>query len=375
MRVNPVSASAPMDLDSDNETFEENPTQRSYTVSTLSPSAMTRGNAAEAIKTRKRAAADHGLDSDALPTDDVERFIERFHLTTTHSTNQGLRPSNEDVHIDLETPLGRLLGVFDGHGVFDKKRVRTGEDQDGLKVAKIAAESAKTHLIPLLNSKNFQTKLAAEAWAEMTHPMIPKIIAGTTVAMAFIERINAILHVINIGDSKIVVLRKYAGRIYAIPMSPVINWSTPECMDRVQEILSPEEFALWSLALGKHRRFPLKGGVNLSNSLGDHLMTYKGQTALTHEPFCSQLQLWPGDRILCGCDGFFDDDTTLQEIETLFEPYWDNPDADFAQIAAQYALNVKKSTDNVTVIAAKMALGPEPEVKKTKTVPVLDGFY
>lgn len=326
-------------------------------------------NSAFQIANRKRALEDHQITEGDLPIDDTERFLERFHFNTTCSSNKGPRPSNEDCHLIVEPPELFLFGVFDGHGIY--KKYKRPEHQDGYRAAKIAAKSAEDDLISLFNQWNFLTIPAFEAWAEKVHQKIPKDLpGGTTAAIALVEKVNGILHVLNIGDSKVVVFRKHNGKIYPIPMSPIRDWNTPECVQRVKEILSPEEFAIWCTYQGKHRRFPPRHGVNGSNFLGDHQQTYNGKSAITHDPICSQFQLKPGDVLINGCDGLWDY-SSCEKLAALFAPQWDNPDADFADLAAQYALDVGESKDNVTVIAAKMELGKAPEdLKRAKTVPI-----
>lgn len=315
---------------------------------------------------RLQADRDHGLIRDSsLFT--VKRLLEPYYIESNDCSKQGIRPSMEDRHLVESGPLGTLILVCDGHGLIDNKRLRTDEPQDGLKMATAVVNSARENLIKQFHSNNFQFQSAGETWAEKTHEELPKnIVGGTTAAIAFIEKITGILNVGNIGDSKIVVFREHKDHLYVIPMSPIINWDTPECIERVREILTEEEFAEWIKLQGKGRRF---AGLNVASTLGDHKAKVRGQTALTHMPVCSRLQLKPGDRILCACDGLFDF-ASMQELQDLFATHWAEPNADFAKIAVEYALKTKKSTDNVTAVVATMIPGKAPEIQRAATEPL-----
>ncbi|MBS0629708.1 MAG: protein phosphatase 2C family protein [Verrucomicrobia bacterium] len=365
-------SSAPMEIGREDET-EVPLSPRSYTVGPLTPRdlwhipPLNSGPAFRLNAARFQADGEHGLVRDDSIINTKKRLLDPFRVESTDCSQQGIRPSMEDRHLVESGKLGTLILVCDGHGLIDKKRLRSGEPQDGLKMATQVVNSAKEHLLERFRSNNFHFQSACEKWAEMTHNSLPKnVIAGTTAAVALIERVNGILSVGNIGDSKIVVFREHKGAVYAIPMSPIKNWDTPECVEKVRQILTQEEFGKWVQLQGKERRF---GGLNLCCSLGDHQAKEHGQSALSHLPVCSQLQLRPGDRILCACDGLFDF-ASIQELQDLFAQHWRDEAADFAKIAVDYALRVKKSTDNVTAVVATMIEGKEPEIQRTQTEPI-----
>jgi len=314
-------------------------------------------------KKLKRAREDFECIYDIPLIEETKRFTSPFHLDTTSCSEQGKRPSMEDCHLDLCSQYGRFIAVFDGHGTFSKRKAKQGKDQNGLVIAKKAAQSAKNHLINCFRDYNFEPKGAFNAWAKKTHESLPFKNAGTTAAIAFIEKVSGILHVASIGDTNIVVLREDQGYIYAIPMSPIVNWETPKCVEKVRKILTKEEFEKWQQLQGKQRRF---GGLNVAASLGDAYATEHGKCAITRTPVCSQLQLRPTDRILCACDGLFDF-VPLPEIEELFANYWNEPNTNFAELAVDLALK-KNSTDNVTVVVATMIEGREPENDLSSTV-------
>lgn len=361
--------SAPMERGvSDLDTVEGGVFERNYTVGPLrfdelhQTPALTRGAAWELIGNRTEAAWDHGLNPAALPTCDAVRYTEPFHLVFSESTNQGIRPSNEDCHLFFKTDREYVFAECDGHGVYNKKK--KGFEQDGYKAAKIAEDSTKTHLVPALDACFLQPKTAFEQWAEKTHQMIPKkLYGGVAYVGAIVEIVSAKLIVNSVGDGKIVVFRKHNGKYTAIPMTPIRNWKIEECRERARKILSAEEYEHF-LTSGRFM------GLALSNCMGDHYAQKDGQTALSHVPIPSQLQLKPGDKIVTGCDGLWDF-VTLTEAENLLNQYGDDPNLNHADIFAKFALNQKKSTDNVTVIVATMVPGrAAPELERQATEPI-----
>lgn len=257
---------------------------------------------------------------------------------------------------------GDLFAICDGHGVVSKTRLEKKQPQLGQEFARTVARSIQSDLSRMLEN-NPNTKKAFEDWAEMIHRKLPKDWAGTTAAIGFVEKFNRFFHVANIGDTKIVVFRMRGKLIYPIPMTREINWSTPQCAAKVQEVLTPEEFAEWQKKRTKERRFPPEKGVNLSSSLGDHLMTVRGKSALTHAPDCTLLQLHEGDLIVLGCDGLFDFVTLDELIDQILKHHWQ--DANLAQIIANYALKNKKSTDNVKVITVRVS--PDFQFQSSQT--------
>lgn len=330
---------------------------------------QTTANEKKMIAKRVESAVDHAFDPDALPIGPLTRAKRKFTLVSEASSNQGKRPANEDEHVIVKTRYGDLFAICDGHGVVSKTKLEKNQPQLGQEFARMVAQSIQSDLTSMLE-KNLNTKKVFEEWAEMIHHKLPKDWAGTTAAIGFVEKINRYLHVANIGDSKIVVFRMHDKLIYPIPMTPEINWSTPQCVAKVREILSPQEFQDWQKKHTKERRFPPDKGVNLSNSLGDHLMTVKGKTALTHKPECTLLQLREGDLIVLGCDGLFDFVTLDELIEQILKKTWHNPHANLAQLMANFALKSKNSTDNVTVITVRVSSNNNLEIHSSQSAPL-----
>lgn len=313
---------------------------------------------------RVQAALDHAIEPDALPVGELTRSEKKLKLVPVASSNQGPRPANEDEHVIVKIRYGDLFAICDGHGRVSQTRLEKNQPQPGQEFSRMVAQSIQSDLSRMLEG-NLNTQKVFEEWAEMIHHKLPKEIAGTTAAIGFVEKINRFFHVANIGDSKIVVFRMKDTLIYPIPMTPEVNWSSPSCVAKVREILSPEEFEAWQKKATKERRFPPDKGVNLSSSLGDHMMTVKGKTALTHKPECTLLQLQEGDLIVLGCDGLFDFVTLDELIEQILQKTWNNPTINLAQLMTDYALKSKKSSDNVTVITVRVSANNNLQIQSS----------
>jgi serine/threonine protein phosphatase PrpC len=359
--------SAPMERGgSDLDTIDDNIFQKNYTVSHFSfdelhqTPALNRGAGVELTFNRMKAAWDHGLNPATLPPCDTARYTEPFHLIFSESTNQGPRPNNEDCHVHFKTDREYVFAVCDGHGV--PKRKKAAYEQDGYIAAKIAEDSTKTNLVSELDACFLDPKEAFARWAETTHQMIPQnLVGGVAYVGAIVEVVNARLIVNSVGDGKIVVFRKHNGKYCAIPMSPIRNWKTEECLARARKIMTAEEYE----GLVKTGRIM---GLAVSNCLGDHQVQIRGKTPLSHTPIPSHIQLKPGDIIVSGCDGLWDY-VTFAEAENLVEKHCDAPN--LADILAKFALNEKESKDNVTVMVATMVPGKAPpELERLATEPI-----
>lgn len=341
--------------------------QLERTLTSGEDTVRTTENEKQMIAKRVGAAVDHAFDPDALPVGPLTRTKRKVSLVPEASSNQGKRPANEDEHVIVKLRHGDLFAICDGHGALSKTRLANNQPQLGQEFARMVAQSIRSDLTSMLE-KNPNTKKVFEDWAETIHHKLPKEWAGTTAAIGFVEKINRYFHVANIGDSKIVVFRMHDKLIYPIPMTPEVNWSTPQCVAKVREILAPHEFEEWQKKQTKERRFPPDKGVNLSTSLGDHLMTVKGKTALTHKPECTLLQLREGDLIVLGCDGLFDFVTLDELIEQILTKAWNDPLVNLAQLMTNYALKSKNSTDNVTVITVRVSPNNNIEIQSSQSL-------
>jgi serine/threonine protein phosphatase PrpC len=319
------------------------------------------------------AAEDHECSPSMLPVHTPTRGGIPHRLTTSVCSLKGRRLANEDAHVVTETKYGCIFAVCDGHGIIDKQKLAEDKPQIGQEVAEKVAHSVETDLPQFIERNTFNMKRTFEEWCEHIHSNIPSVIAGATVAIGFYEKISQLLHVATVGDTEIVVFRMRNGLIYPIPMSPSMDWNHPAAIERVRGILPPSEFEKWIQIMPvKERRFPERG-VNTPWSIGDKLMTKDGQTAISHTPMCSLLQLQDGDIILTGCDGIFDFTNVDDLIDNVLEKYWNDPHTDLATIIAHYALNVKKSSDNVSAMVTRVGGLIEDDLPSTQ--PIHDDFF
>jgi len=320
-----------------------------------------------------QAAADHGLVAKDLPIGLTVRDTNRLQLVYNHSTYKGKRSANEDRHTIVSTDYGDLFAICDGHGEIDRKRKREGVPQIGEEIAETVAKSIENDLLQFIRNHDFTTEKAFKAWADHVQGKMPCVPAGTTAVIGFFEKINHYFHVATVGDSEAVVFRMKRNKIHAIPLSTTNNWSTKKCVERVKRVIEPALFAQWEQLPTKTRRFPPKTGVNVACSFGDRLMEHNGQSAISHEPECSLLQLEEDDLIVLGCDGVFDFVTLEELIDEVIAPFWDKSSVDLADEIACYALNTKCSTDNVSVITARVQL-PTSQLSRDASSPLSQEF-
>jgi serine/threonine protein phosphatase PrpC len=317
------------------------------------------------VDTLHVAAKDHSVTIDKVDLKPM-RPSGPLYLIAQHHSETGSRPTNDDLHVIFPTPSGDFFAICDGHGLLNGEKILKGEKQLGQEVAEIVGTSITTDLPNIISECNFNTKNAFERWARLVQQKIPIVFGGTTAVVGFYEKITHFFHLATVGDSEAVVFRKENGKIVPIPMSPLINWETPRYVEKVKRIYSQSDFEIWSKSLGKRRRFPLNG-VNVANAFGDKCMTYNNQTAITQEPTSSMMQLKEGDLVLMACDGVFDFVTLDGLIVDVLQHYWDQPDAPLSKIIAQYALDTKNSSDNVTVLC--MRVNSKMEIESIRTPP------
>jgi serine/threonine protein phosphatase PrpC len=333
-----------------------------FSQDTSAPPRLSRAEQ-EMVQRTLQAARDHNVDPSTLPPIKAKRILDPMHTFVRVSSRKGIRPSNDDAHVHKHLPFGPLLAICDGHGDFDPLKRLHGMKQIGQEAADLVAESIENDLPRLINERNFNTAEAFKEWCSAMQAKMPDVRAGTTAAIAFLEKINLRLHVATIGDSEVVVFRHNGNYIEAIPLSVIINWSSPACVEKVRKLLPPEEFAEWEKLPAKHRRWPPIRGVNIANTLGDKTMLHEGQEALTHRPECSLFQLEEGDLVVIGCDGVFDF-AKLEELASLITHDWDTANFDFAGLITDFALRNKRSTDNVSAVTCKIVPRSAKDLKE-----------
>ena len=299
------------------------------------------------------------------PVNDVQTIVQPLELCSCATSEKGERPANEDHHVIFSTPVGEVFAVFDGHGDLDQSRLETGEDQDGKKLAKQAAQLLEARLPALIQDCNDNIPLAFKSWCQECQHSLPTVRAGTTAVFCLFEKVKHSLHTATVGDSRAFLFRKKNETISAIALSPDTNWCSPEAEMRVQQIIKPEEFEKWkSETQPKNRRFPPSKGINLSSSLGDKCMTIDGKTAISHIPDYNQIQTQHDDLIVIACDGVWDYVDADALIEGVIQPHWDDLQVNLATLISNLAFEAQRiktqdfqsshKGDNITVIAIRV---------------------
>lgn len=251
---------------------------------------------------------------------------------------QGRRSQMEDRHFYLENERGILVGVLDGH--------------NGVQVANYAAYRFLEQFFLLLEQCNHNVYQAffsfftlVQGEIEQNHPGWDQI--GSTAVISYLEKETNYVYTATLGDSEANIYRPLKGRYRSIPLSCIRNWS------------SKRDFASAKTALGvalpykknpKEMRHPPFGesvhsgfGLNVSRSLGD--VAYKG---VIHLPKITLTTLLKGDILLLACDGL--KDFVLEEEITQIIGLHQGREGLVGDLI-DYALSIKKSTDNITILA------------------------
>lgn len=310
------------------------------------------------VQVQVDAAKAHECKPSKLPVAEPLHGGPLLTLNATTCSLTGKRPFNEDQHLFLHTKYGDLFAVCDGHGAIHREK----QLQIGAELATTVTQSITLDLPTFIEESPFNIKYAFDQWFNYIQAKLPPVPAGATVAIGFHEKVTRLLHVATLGDTEVVVFRKIENLIFPIPMSPEMNWKHPEAVGRIQRLLTPETLQKWlQIDNPKFRRFPPDKGVNVAWSLGDKLMTIHQQTAISHKPTCSLVQLQKEDLILVGCDGIFDVASVDNLIDDVLLSHWDDPQ--LAKRIADYAYHTKKSSDNITALVVRTS--PLPETSPT----------
>jgi serine/threonine protein phosphatase PrpC len=187
---------------------------------------------------------------------------------------------------------------------------------------------------------------------------------GTTLVSCFIDKDKKI-YTATIGDSEARLFRKIAGVWKAIPLSRVVDWSTPMEAERAARALRRPSIAEeWPKSNDpKDLYYTItdsegdEEGVNVSRSLGDTRFAGRaGEPAVISEPLVSTLpggrKLKAGDRLIIACDGLWDYSNSEGIIQKIQEH---NKMKDLNHALREGAISaMKSSNDNVTIIAVKV---------------------
>ena len=316
---------------------------------------------------------------------------------------QGPRPAQEDSHMyccKIEgSQGGALAGVFDGHG-------------DGQKISSAVATNYARHFE---ESLVYHEKDVCKAFEKTTADLQEFITrdspetakkGGTTAVTSYIH--DGLIYTATLGDSECLVFRKINGKVTAIPLSCVRDWTSPkdsargleaelvheEEKDRIAKSKEPthssrpeidlpglKDTEWWHRFKNPKRRRVNR--LNVSRSIGDDytsIVDKKTNTTLTptkQKPKVTVFPLHEGDRVLWVCDGVMDyllspedkkeSDTKgensrtngLKKLESVVADNWDAAESALAESVGEFALNnMGFSGDNVSVLAMKVKKKP-----------------
>lgn len=272
-----------------------------------------------------------------------------LHLSFSEYAAQGKRAAMEDAHfyLDLEADKGALVGVFDGHG--------------GKQVADYANKRFQELFPQYLKDFNENVHQTFEKVIYTIHQEVidNKINdhAGSTGVICFINKITHTIYTATVADSEANIYRDIKkGRKKSIPLSCVRHWGSDKEAARAVRILNNHRIKTWltkQATKADLKEFRI-GPLNISRAIGDvNFLFVNGieEQVILPKPKITINQLQPGDLLILACDGLKDVASEQEIIEQIDE---NTSKANLAEHLTQYALKVKFSNDNVTVLAIKV---------------------
>ncbi|MES2200330.1 MAG: PP2C family protein-serine/threonine phosphatase [Chlamydiota bacterium] len=301
------------------------------------------------LKNSRKAIEEHARRSPNFAYASLQEGLPSIETMTTHTDlpplnfsyvaaeDQGVRESMEDAHFFKEIEQGVIIGVLDGHG--------------GVEVARFASELFWQRFPDVLTKVNGNVR---EAFETLIHEIHQKVAAkaewnhiGSTAVLCFIDKSTHHIYTATLGDSEANIYRKNKeGNFQSIPISCVRDWSSLKDAKRAALALgNPRIAIMWPQVNDPKRlRYPSPFfGINISRCIGDVAF----HSAVIHKPKITVNKLQVGDILILGCDGLKD---YVPENEIVDQLYQTEADENLAKRLVKYAINVKKSLDNVTIL-------------------------
>lgn len=273
---------------------------------------------------------------------------ETTHLTFTCQAYeaQGKRKTMEDAHFFTEFDHGVLCGVFDGHG---------GKD------VAIFASNEFTAKFPkeLLKAKG-NVHQAFEALIHKIHTKVAKNkkwnFTGSTAVITYIDKSSHNIYTATLGDSEANIYRTIGAGIRSLPLSIIRDWSSHKDATRAAIARNKPSFIKEYMETEnpKWLRFPSALGVNVSRAIGDN--EYSGTSkkpGVIHKPKITINKLKQGDFLVLACDGL-KDFVNEREIAGILAANSLQPASNLAEQLVKFALDEKKSNDNVTALVVRI---------------------
>ncbi len=281
---------------------------------------------------------------DSLPSikamaDSTPTFPLKFSCFTAES--QGARESMEDAHFFKEIEQGLIIGVLDGHG--------------GVEVSQFASDLLCEKFPETFTQAQGNIHRAFEALIHEIHTEIATKNGwnhiGSTAVLCFIDKYTHQIYTATLGDSEANIYRKNKeGNFQSIPLSCIRDWSSIKEAKRASIALNNPYIALmWPKADNpKNLRYPSPFyGINISRCIGDVAFS----SAVIHKPKITVNQLQIGDILILACDGLKD---YVLESEIIMELHRNGPNENLAKRLVNYAIHIKNSLDNVTILAVNI---------------------
>ena len=285
-----------------------------------------------------------------------------FEYSFQVASAQGKRPSMEDAHFILQTDDALVFGVCDGHG------------DDG-EIAKLCAQRLKNEFLDELENANGDVSIAAQKLIDSIQQQVLKnrMMGGSTIAFCYLNKKTNVVITITLGDSEVRLYYKTEFGIQCIPLSLVLDWSSPKEAKRAAVALKiPEVAKLWPQVpkeQSKLLRAPPFLGPNLSRAIGDQdfqqWLENPSTKLIIQKCKVTQFKL-PENLtdndiyIVAACDGVWDVEENLLPKEVL-NPFWGKR-VNLAEKIVHFALKTHNSTDNVSVVVMRATAKPEKVV-------------
>lgn len=183
---------------------------------------------------------------------------------------------------------------------------------------------------------------------------------GCTAVVSYIDKTTGLIYTGVLGDAEAAIYRKDAsGKIKAIPLTRIIDWTDPEEFDRAQKNYesnpgpwgadSPKKWE--ENDLGPKNRHP-KNGPDSSRALGDTPCD-----ALSQEPLITVRPFLPGDKVALSCDGIGNYLSLAKRAELAGNYSGEILAKQFCRVAK--ANMNERNSDNMTVIIIEAQAKPK----------------
>jgi len=267
-------------------------------------------------------------------------------FTFGKAEEQGVRPTMEDAYFHLETPDGVLAGVFDGHAREDYR-------DKGAEVSKYIADQLKLRFPLELKDAGGNVH---QVFEQLFHSIDGEIFnrvdwrgIGSTAVVCYIDKETDLIYTATLGDSEANIYREIDGVVKSIPLTCIRNFSSEKDFARLQNAFPNTDLSRMARNGGKMLRSRgNRGGVNVARAFGDH-----EERTIISKPKITVNQVQPGDRLAIVCDGV-KDYVHEEEVVGLIPQY--GAPQEFADAMVDYALNRKKSRDNITALVIDVAV-------------------